>query len=152
LTGAVIALLTLGAVPADAQFDRGQIAGVVRDQQGGVIPGATVTAMHLGRRISTTVVTNETGYYIFANLQPGAYDVSAELEGFKKAVTAGVQLDAGAKVSLDVTLQPGTITEAVTVTAEATPLQSDPAVRKTIEAKDTRCCPSPAATRSASPP
>lgn len=136
LTAVAAALLTLTAVPAFAQFDRGQISGVVRDQQGGVVPGVTVTAMHLGRRQPTTAVSNDTGYYVFPNLEPGLYEVSAELEGFRKYVQTGVQLDAAGKVTIDVMLQPGTLTESVTVTAEATPLQSDVAVRKTVEAKD----------------
>lgn len=130
------ALLTFIAVPAYAQFDRGQISGVVKDQQGGVVPGATVTALHVGRRQPTTAVTNATGYYVFPNLEPGIYEVSAEIEGFRKHVQTGVQLDAAGKVAIDITLQTGTLTESVTVTAEATPLQSDVAVRKTVEAKD----------------
>jgi hypothetical protein len=134
--GVVVLLLTLAALPAYAQFDRGQISGVVKDQQGGVVPGATVTATHLGRKLSTAVVTNDTGYYVFPNLLPGVYEVAAELEGFKKFVATGVQLDAAGKISIDLTLETGTLTESVTVTAEATPLQSDVAVRKTIEAKD----------------
>jgi hypothetical protein len=129
-------LIAFAALPAYAQFDRGQISGVVKDQQGGVIPGATVTATNQGTQLSNTVVTNETGYYVFPNLNPGLYDVAAELQGFKKHVRTGVQLDAAGKLALDLTLEAGTLTESVTVTAESTPLQSDVAVRKTIEAKD----------------
>jgi len=131
---AVLAALT--AAPASAQVDRGQIAGVVRDQQAGVIPGTTVTATHQDTGLSRTVVTDDTGYYIFPNLQPGQYEVSAELQGFKKYVRTGVQLDAAGKLSVDIVLETGTLQESVTVTAEATPLQSDVAVRKTVEAKD----------------
>ena len=76
------------------------------------------------------------GYYTFPNLQPGRYDVSAELQGFKKSVQSNVQLDAAGSLVLDLTLETGNMTEAVTVTAETTPLQSDVAVRKTVEAKD----------------
>ena len=81
-------------------------------------------------------VTDGTGFYTFPNLQPGRYDVSAELEGFKKSVQSNVQLDAAGSLVLDLTLETGTMTEAITVTAETTPLQSDVAVRKTVEAKD----------------
>ena len=124
------------AAPAAAQFDRGTISGVVKDQQGGIIPGATVTATSLQTQQSRTTVTDNSGFYTFPNLQPGRYDVSAELQGFKKATRASVQLDAAGGATIEFSLQPGAISESVTVTAEATPLQTDVAVRKTVEAKD----------------
>jgi hypothetical protein len=62
--------------------------------------------------------------------------VSAELTGFKKALRQNVTLDAASSQTLNLNLETGAITEAVTVTAEATPLQTDVAVRKTVEAKD----------------
>jgi hypothetical protein len=131
-----IVLTHVTALGVSAQVDRGQIAGVVRDQQGGVIPGATVTATHQGTGLARSVATDETGYYIFPNLQPGVFELSAELQGFKKYVRTGVQLDAAGKLAMDVVLETGTLQESVTVTAESTPLQSDVAVRKTVEAKD----------------
>ena len=83
-----------------------------------------------------TTVTDASGFYTFPNLQPGRYDVSAELQGFKKATRAGVQLDAASALNLEFSLETGALTEEVTVTAEASILQTDVAVRKTVEAKD----------------
>ena len=133
---AALALVALVAGPVLAQSDRGQISGFVIDQTGGVVPGATVTATHTQTQQLRTTVTDSTGYYAFPALTPGTYDVAVELEGFKKSVRAGITLDASANVTVDATLETGAITEAVTVTAEATPLQTDVAVRKTVEAKD----------------
>ena len=62
--------------------------------------------------------------------------MTAELEGFKKHVESNVQLDAAGSLTKELTLETGNVTEAITVTAESTPLQSDVAVRKTVEAKD----------------
>ena len=124
------------APPAWAQFERGQVSGVVKDSTGGVMPGVTVTATNLQTQAARTTVTDATGYYTFPNLQPGRYDLSAELQGFKKTVQSNVQLDAAGSLILDLTLETGNMTEAITVTAESTPLQSDVAVRKTVEAKD----------------
>src|SRR5919201_4371355 len=76
-------LLACLAPPAAAQFDKGQIAGIVRDQQGGVIPGATVAVTSVQTQLIRTVVTDATGYYIVTLLQPGLYDVAIELSGFK---------------------------------------------------------------------
>src|SRR5438093_1437736 len=128
--------LVASAVPAFAQIDRGQISGFVKDQTGGVIPGATVTATDIQTRLTRTVVTDQAGYYVFTALAPGSYDVQVELEGFKKWVKTGVKLDASANVSVEVMLQTGTISESIMVIAQSTPLQTDVALRKTVEAKD----------------
>ncbi len=134
--GVVVLLLIALATPASAQLERGRIAGFVRDQSGAIVPGATVTAVNVETRLKRSVVSDATGYYVFPALAPGAYDVEVELEGFKKGVQTGVRLDASAGVTVDFTLETGAISEAVTVTAEATPLQTDSTIRKTVEAKD----------------
>ena len=133
---AAIVCVLLLASPAAAQFDRGTISGVVKDQSGGVVPGATVTAKSLQTQELQTAVSDASGYYTMTTLRPGRYDVSAELDGFKKASRSGVQLDAGAAISLEFTLEPGSISETVTVVGAATPIQTDVTIRKTVEAKD----------------
>ena len=138
VASALVLLLVSLVVPAPAaaQLERGQIAGFVKDQSGAVIPGATVTAINTQTRLTRSVVSDSTGYYVFPSLAPGTYDVQVELEGFKKGLQVGVRLDASARIAVDITLETGAITEALTVTAEATPLQTDASIRKTVEAKD----------------
>ncbi len=131
-----LVLLAVAVGAAFAQGDRGQIAGFVKDQTGGVIPGATVTAVNSQTRLTWTAVTDDRGYYVFPSLPPGAYEIAVELQGFKKWIQTGMTLDAASSRAVDVTLETGALAETVTVTAEATPLQSDVTVRKTIEAKD----------------
>lgn len=131
----VVAVL-MCAAPAFAQFDRGTISGTITDQQGGVVPGVTVTVTNTATRQSRTAVTDGTGYYTLPLLEPSQYDITVELDGFKKVTRQGVQLDAGASIRLDFSLEPGAMTEEVTVTAEAPALQTDVAIRKTVEAKD----------------
>jgi hypothetical protein len=135
---ATLTALTLLCVasPALAQFDRGAISGTIVDQQGGVVPGVNVTAVHVQTQQSRTTTTDTSGFFTFAQLTPGVYDVSAELDGFKKATRAAVQLDASASITVAFTLETGALTEAVTVTAEAPALQTDVTLRKTVEAKD----------------
>jgi len=135
-SAAAIACVLLTALPAAAQFDRGQISGTVKDAQGGVVPGVTVTVTNLDTQKSNSTVSDSTGFYTLPNLPGGKYDVSAELQGFKKALRQNVTLDSSSSQTLNFSLETGAITEAVTVTAEATPLQTDVAVRKTVEAKD----------------
>jgi Carboxypeptidase regulatory-like domain len=131
---AVASLIT--AVPAAAQFDRGQIVGFVKDESGAVVPGATVTVTNEQTQLARTTVTDGSGYYVFTALNPGAYDVDVELTGFSKWTQTGVRLDAAAKVSLDATLKTGALNESITVLARSTPLQFDTQNRKTIESKD----------------
>jgi Carboxypeptidase regulatory-like domain len=126
----------LAATPALAQFDRGQISGVIKDETGGVIPGATVTATQVSTQTQRTTVTDASGFYTFPNLPAGRYNISAELQGFKKAVKEGIQLDATGSLTMDFALATGALTEQVTVTAEQTLLQTDTSLRKTVEAKD----------------
>src|SRR5205823_9721125 len=69
------AWLVLISTAAFAQIDRGQISGFVKDETGGVIPGATVTATHLQTGTARSAVTDGTGYYVLTALTPGSYEV-----------------------------------------------------------------------------
>jgi hypothetical protein len=133
-----LALVVLlgSASSAFAQFDRGTISGTIKDPGGLVVPGVTVTVTNLDTQQARTTVTDGGGFYTVPNLMPGPYDVSAELQGFKKTSRSNVRLDAGASMTVDLALSAGAITEEVTVTAEASVLQTEVAVRKTVEAKD----------------
>jgi hypothetical protein len=131
-----LALLVGSVVPAFAQFDRGSISGTIKDEQGGVMPGVTVTVTNTQTQQAQTTITNGTGFYTFPNLLPGRYDIIAELTGFKKTSRQNVPLDAAGSINLDFALQTGTISEEVTVAAVSPPLQTDVALRKTVEAKD----------------
>src|SRR5688572_26070891 len=136
----VVCLLAACAVffataPAAAQLERSRISGTIKDQTGAIVPGATVTATNLQTQTPSVVVTDASGFYVFPNLTPGRYSVTAELQGFRKVVNENVQLDAAGTITMDFTLQTGAITETVTVSAD-TPLQTDVAIRKTVEAKD----------------
>jgi hypothetical protein len=130
----VFSLLVL-ATPAAAQLDRSRISGTIKDSSGAVVPGATVTATNLQTQTPSVAVSDASGFYTFTNLTPGRYNVTAELPGFRKVVNDNVQLDAAGTISMDFTLQAGALTETVEVSA-TTPLQTDVAIRKTVEAKD----------------
>jgi hypothetical protein len=131
-----VACVLLLAAPAAAQFDRGTISGVVKDQSGAIVPGVTVTAKSLQTQELATAVTDASGYFTMTTLRPGRYDVNAELDGFKKASRTGVVLDGGAAIRVEFILEAGNLAETVTVVAQATPIQTDVALRKTVEAKD----------------
>src|SRR5262245_33830645 len=102
-----------------AQAVSARLEGLVQDQSGAVIPGVTVTAMNEGTNITTESVTNETGRYVFVTLAPGSYRIQAELPGFKRAVRGGVVLQIGDARTVNISLEPGELSENVTVVAEA---------------------------------
>src|SRR6516165_429714 len=79
--------------------------GTVRDPSGALIPGVTVTATNTGTGIMNTVVTNESGAYNFAALQPGTYKATAELPGFQTQTFTDVQLGGAQQVTLNFTMQ-----------------------------------------------
>src|SRR5262249_25212705 len=84
LHAAVAAVLFLGLSPqAFAQSSNATLGGIVSDATGALIPGVTVTATNTQTGIVTTAISNETGIYQFAALEPGNYKVNAELSGFR---------------------------------------------------------------------
>src|SRR5947207_12700631 len=69
-----------------AQTGNASLGGIVQDSSSALIPGVTITAKNVDTAVTVTQITNESGIYSFPVLQPGTYEVSAELPGFKKAV------------------------------------------------------------------
>jgi hypothetical protein len=132
LHGPVLLLvaMTAGAgliVPshASAQAVTGTLLGNVTDSSGAGVPGATVTVTEVQTNISRSAVSNDAGYFIFASLQNGTYTVDAELTGFKKIVRQNVKVDVNTTIRVDMKLEVGQLTEAVTVSAETPVLQTD---------------------------
>jgi outer membrane receptor protein involved in Fe transport len=110
---------------ASAQAVRGELLGNITDESGLALPGATVTITEVNTNITTTTVTNESGYYIFPSLKDGTYKVVAELSGFKKIVRDGVVVAVNTTVRVDLKMEVGAIQESVTVTGETPVLQTD---------------------------
>ena len=113
----VFASLLAGS-PAVAQQTEARIAGTISDQNGGALPGVTVTVTSSATGAARTAVTDEQGRYTITNLPPGTYTVAAELSGFgasKQDVSVGL----GDRKTVDATLQVAGLTESVTVAAQA---------------------------------
>src|SRR5213593_2715681 len=115
----IIGLVGWGAAPAVAQTFSAAISGLVRDTAGAVIPGVTVTAKQTESGLTRTVLTNENGDYRMPSLPVGAYEVMAEIPGFKQLVRTGINLAVAQEIVLNLTLEVGTTAEEVTVTGEA---------------------------------
>jgi hypothetical protein len=106
-------------VPASAQTIVGRISGTVTDQQGAVIPGATVTITNEATDVKRTLTADDSGFYVATNLPIGNYTVTAEHAGFKMGQKTGNALIADGRLSVDFELEPGAVSERVTVTAAA---------------------------------
>jgi hypothetical protein len=128
-------LLALSSSSA-AQAVYGSIAGTITDPGGGVLPGVTVTITSVDRKTVDTAVTNESGQYVKERLLPGAYEVKVELSGFKQVVYPNIQVGVDAQSRLDVKLEVGAVTEAVTVQGFSPLLKTDRAdVATTFDTK-----------------
>jgi len=113
-------LLVLGLVsPVFAQLPTGTILGTVRDSAAAVVPGATVTATNADTGLSRTTFTSGNGTYLLAALPVGRYEVRAALDGFRTAVRSGVTLAVTQEAVVNFTLEVGQLSETVSVTAEA---------------------------------
>ena len=123
--GLVLALLLVSS-PVLGQITTGTVTGNIRDEQGSVIPGATVVLINESRGTkSAPAVTNETGDYVFPNVTPGPYTVEVTMDGFKMIRRTGVAVSGGDRIGVPTfTLEPGAIAETVNVTAEAVLVQS----------------------------
>ena len=110
--------LTLSAAMASAQVPTGTISGRVTDTSGGVLPGVTVTASSPNLQGPREVVTSASGDYVLALLPPGTYVLEFLLIGFQ-AVKTELKVASTEVVPFDVELGLGTVTEQLTVRADA---------------------------------
>jgi len=137
--GRVVALLcaTLSfTTPALAQrADRATISGVVTDNQGAAVPGATVTIKNEETGVENPLVTNAAGAYTSPPLVLGRYSVTVDLQGFKKMVSSGILLQGGGAIRHDVSLQIGNVAESVEVKAVQGVSETRPDVSHTVDQK-----------------
>jgi hypothetical protein len=116
-TAAICALLLPSAL---AQF-RGAIQGTVKDTTGAVIPDAQVTLTNNETRRTQSARASGEGFFHFSGLPPGSYTVEASAKGMRTGVHKGVAVGAASVTGADISLEPGLVTESVTVSSDALP-------------------------------
>jgi hypothetical protein len=121
----VLLFVVSSATPARAQAVYGSIIGTITDPQGAAVPNAKVTVTSVRKGTSDTATTNESGNYSVTHLIPDIYDIKIEAQGFKSAEQKGITLNADQASRNDITMQLGSVSEAVEVTAEAPQLKTD---------------------------
>src|SRR5712671_5643363 len=99
-------LLTLTVFVLFAQTTTSRIRGVVTDTSGALVPGAEVSALHQGTGLVRHMVTNASGQYGFEALPLGPYTITVTMQGFKKVVSSGNELQIGEPLSIDIVLEP----------------------------------------------
>jgi hypothetical protein len=123
ILGALAAVLWISTAPAFAQgggaSSTGSISGEVKDSQGGVLPGVTVTATSPAQIGTLTAVTNESGIYRFPAVPPGEYKLQFELSGFQNVTRDGIRITLGFNAQVNVQLGVATLQETVTVSGES---------------------------------
>jgi Carboxypeptidase regulatory-like domain len=107
------------ANPVRAQVATGTILGNVTDTSGAAVPGATITATNLDTQFSRTTTSDESGQYSVLLLPLGNYKVDVTLDGFKNFSQTGIVLEVGRNARIDATIEPGNVSETVSVVADA---------------------------------
>src|SRR5712692_8632051 len=109
------------AVALFAQSDRGTITGTVSDPAGAVVASAPIQAKNIETGVVYEGATSTTGNYTVVQLPVGTYEVTVSVQGFKKYIRAGLQVQVAQTLRVDIPLEVGSSAESVTVT-EAAPL------------------------------
>ena len=114
----VFVVLVVTTASVQAQSD-GSLRGYIKDEQGAVLPGITVTATSPALLAPVTAVTDGDGYYRLLNLPPGTYTITAELAGFTTYRREGIVMRAGTTFAVDVEMKVGNLAETITVAGDS---------------------------------
>ena len=136
-TALLLAVGLLFPTSAGAQTGAASLTGLVSDQSGASVPGATVTATNQATNVTYTAVSNQAGNYTVTSLPVGTYVVKAELSSFKTAATKPIQLEAMQIARIDFKLELGALAETVEVSGESQVMQTESTVATPASS---RCC------------
>jgi len=145
---AILALVLISGLSAFGQVTKGTVRGTVTDPNGGVVGGATVTALNQNTGATTQTATSAEGIYVLPELAPGQYTVTVETTaGFSKKAVKDVTVSLGQSTDLPIALAVGSPTEVVTVTSNGEELitRDQSQVSTTIETRKIEDLPSNAA-------
>ena len=119
----VVIVLSAVLLAADIVLAQGgstaQISGTVKDESGGVLPGADVTATQTETGVTRTVITDADGAYVLSNLPLGPYRLEVKLSGFRTYSRTGIVLQVNAQPVIDVAMALGDLNETVSVVGAA---------------------------------
>ncbi len=122
---AVAFALTALSIPSYAQSGGASITGLVKDESGAAVPGASISATSQATNVSYTATSNGVGNYTITNIPVGVYVVKSELSGFKTAATKALDIEARQTARVDFKMAVGAIEDTIEVTAEIAVLQTE---------------------------
>jgi hypothetical protein len=122
--GRATALLVFSAPLVFAQAQYGSIGGTVTDTTGAVIPAVAITIVNAETGQSTAGVSGADGHYLVPQLLPGTYGIRVEHGNFKRLQVSGIKVDINQSILQDLTLEVGSVTESVAVSARAQLLET----------------------------
>jgi len=128
----VLAVFFSAVLTSAAQTSLATVRGTIHDEQGAVLPGATVTARQLATNTTRSAVTEGGGQYVLPNLPPGTYELKVELSGFGPAARE-FELRVGQEVAVDFTLKVGGLKEAITVKADTNVVETQHTLATVID-------------------
>jgi len=126
----VVSLLLVSCLRA--QSESANITGTVTDTSGSLLPQVVISVTNQDTSVATSTVTNEGGRYFLPGLRPGSYAISAARSGFKKFVNSGLTLQVNQTAGVDITLHVGDVAEQITVSAEASLLETETSGRGAV--------------------
>ncbi len=136
--------LCIASAAALGQAATGQITGTIEDAAGAVVPGASVTITNLSNGARREDSTGEGGEFAFLSLAPGKYKVEVSAKGFKRVVVEELDVNVTQTSTVNLKLEPSTLDETVTVTAEGTLVQQESSqVGRVIESRSISQLPLP---------
>ena len=124
ISGMLFLAVGLLTPTASGQVDQGTITGLVEDASGAVLPGAHVTLTNVDTGLVVQRDSNASGVYIFSPVKIGNYKVSATSPGFQTTSQENLHLDLQQRLNVVLTLQPGAVSQTVTVTSAAPLLET----------------------------
>jgi hypothetical protein len=119
----LLGLVILLASVVQAQTFRGRLQGTITDESKAVVVGASVTLLNVNTGITVVRNTSDNGHYLFDNVDPGTYSVTVALTGFNKFTQENILVQSGSDVTVNVTLQLGSLTQSLTVTEMASAVE-----------------------------
>lgn len=128
----VLFAVLFSAVLAFSQAESATLSGTVLDRSGAVVVGARVQATNSETNVSASTATNHDGIYVISFLKPGRYRLTVTTPGFKQVVVTDIVLNVQETVSRNFTLDPGAVSESVTVSADNTHIDTTDATVSTV--------------------
>lgn len=113
----ILLVLAIGTIASFAQAGRSGVSGTIRDNNGAVVPGATVKLLNSATGFEQTTTTSDEGVYTFASIPPATYQLEVTASGFKKLVNSGLVLAVDTNARFDSTLETGDVSATVNVNA-----------------------------------